>query len=207
LLPHGTRDVDHEHPMLVRMPTALSDLTALIHARRTSMLVDRERDVPIELIGQLCELAMWAPNHKRTWPWRFALFTDAGRARLGEALVADMIAADIGDETKRSKTATKYLRAPAVLVVGCAPPVKEGLRLDDRDAVAAGIPNLLLGATAVGLATYWSTSPVTEPPTTSELCRFEPGTRLVGLVYIGWPSDQHVETPVRPAVELQHIVA
>jgi nitroreductase len=187
------------------MTIALADLAELIRARRTSMLVDHDREVPVELVGQLCELAAWAPNHKRTWPWRFALFTGEGRARLGEAFVADMVAADFGDEQKRTKTATKYLRTPAVLIVACAPPVREGLRLDDRDAVAAGIQNVLLGATAVGLATYWSTPPLTEPPTVLELCQFDPGTRVVGVVYVGWPNAQPVATPVRPAVEVLHV--
>ena len=188
------------------MTTSIADLTELIRNRRTSMLVDPERPVPAALVGQLCELATWAPNHKRTWPWRFAVFTGDGRARLGETLVADMIEADFGDEGKRAKTRTKYLRTPAVLVVGCAPPIKEGLRVDDRDAVAAGVQNLLLGATAVGLASYWSTPPLIEPPRTLELCGLDPGSRLVAVVYLGWPADDHrVETPVRPAIEVLHV--
>ena len=193
--------------MLGTMSISLSLLSEVIRARRTSMLVDRDRAVPVELVGQLCELAMWAPNHKRTWPWRFALFTGTGRARLGEAFVADMIAADFGDSAKRAKTLTKYLRTPAVLVVGAAPQVRDGLRADDRYAVAAGIQNILLGATAVGLASYWSTPPMSEPSTTLELCQFDPSTHLIGVVYLGWPADQHVETPARPPVELFHVPA
>ena len=34
--------------------------------------------------SELCGLVTWAPNHKKTWPWRFALFTGDGRARLGD---------------------------------------------------------------------------------------------------------------------------
>jgi nitroreductase len=183
--------------------TELSELDRLVRSRRTSMLVQRDREVPGELVERLCELATWAPNHKRTWPWGFALCTGDGRLRLGEAFVTDMVTAGVGDEAKREKTRGKYARTPAVLVVGCAPSVKAGLRDDDRDAVAAGIQNLLLGATAAGLASYWSTAPVAEPESVGELCGFEPGTRVVGLVYLGWPSDQHVEVPVRPPVALQ----
>ena len=183
----------------------MADLSELVRIRRTSMLVDSARPVPVELIGQLCELATWAPNHKRTWPWRFALFTDDGRARLGEAFVADMVEADFGDAGKRAKTLTKYLRTPAILVVACAPPVREGLRADDRDAVAAGIQNLLLGATASGLASYWSTPPLSEAPHTLRLCGLEPGSRLIGVVYLGWPGEQQVETPMRPSIEVLHV--
>ena len=43
------------------------------------MLVDRDRVVPADVIDELCELATWAPNHKKTWPWRFASFTGDAR--------------------------------------------------------------------------------------------------------------------------------
>ena len=43
--------------------------------------VDPDQPVPLELIEALCEVARSAPNHKRTWPWRFALFTGDGPRR------------------------------------------------------------------------------------------------------------------------------
>jgi len=48
--------------------TTLDDFAGLVRARRTQMLVDREREVPVDLIEQLCELGTWAPCHKKTWP-------------------------------------------------------------------------------------------------------------------------------------------
>src|SRR5690349_19289008 len=107
------------------------------------MLVDRQREVEPEVIQRLCELAMWAPNHKRTWPTRFASLTGEARGRLGEAFVADMIAAEIGDEGKRQKTRTKYLRTPNILVVGCAPHPNPMIDDENRDTVAAAIQTLM----------------------------------------------------------------
>ncbi len=177
---------------------------ALVHARHTSMFVDKEREVPPELVAELCGLATWAPNHKKTWPWRFALFTGAGRARLGEAMVDDMVAEDVGDEGKRTKTRTKYLRTPATLVVGCAPHPNEMLHQENRDAVAAGIQNLLLGATAKGLASFWSTPALTRPPGVLELCGFDPDDRIVGVIYLGWANND-CPTPERPQLPISHI--
>ena len=57
-----------------------------IRARRTSMLVDKTREVPRALIEELCELATWAPNHKRTWPWRFAVVTGEAQLRFGNTV-------------------------------------------------------------------------------------------------------------------------
>lgn len=185
------------------MPLSVEDLTSVVRARRTSMMVDAERPVPDELIGELCSLAQWAPNHKRTWPWRFASFVGPARLRLGEAFVADMVAADYGDDAKRSKTLTKYARTPNVLVVGCAPSPTPNLALDDRDAVAAGIQTLLLGATTQGLASFWSTPPVTTAEHVNTLCGFVQGTRIVGVVYLGFPAaSATVPVPERPEPEI-----
>lgn len=179
-------------------------LADLVTSRRTSMLVDNDREVPAALVRELCQLATWAPNHKRTWPWRFALFTGDGRARLGEAMVSDMVAARFGDEGKRHKTLTKYLRTPAILVVGCAPNDNELFHQENRDAVAAGIQNLLLGATTLGLATFWSSPALTEPPSVLDLCGFDPGDRIVGVIYLGW-ADGTCGAPERPPVHLHHV--
>ena len=109
-----------------------------------------------------------------------------------------------GDDAKRAKTRTKYLRTPATLVVGCAPHENEMLHDENRDAVAAGIQNLLLGATALGLASFWSTPAITRPPAVLELCGFTPDDRLVGVIYLGWAA-QDCPAPERPRLPITHV--
>ena len=186
------------------MSVPFDSLAELIRARRTNMFVDTSREVPTHIVEQLCDLAQWAPNHKRTWPARFALFTGAGRARLGEAFAADMIEREFGDEQKRAKTRTKYLRTPAVLVVGCASDPKPSTHDENRDAVAAGIQNMLLGATALGIATYWGTAPLIDSRRVLELCGFAEDVRIINVMYVGWAIDSP-EVPARPPVSL-HVV-
>jgi nitroreductase len=183
------------------MTVSFDDLSDLIRARRTSMFVDLDREVPSDVVERLCELAQWAPNHKRTWPWRFALVTGDARLRLGEAFVADMVDRDFGDEGKRAKTLTKYTRTPAVLVVGAAADANPSRNDENRDAVAAGIQNMLLGATALGLATYWGTAPLIDSPRALELVGFDPDVRIVNVMYLGWMRD-NPPTPPRPPVAL-----
>lgn len=173
----------------------------LVRQRRTSMLVDRDREVDPALVQELCGLATWAPNHKKTWPWRFAYFTGNGRARLGETMVADMVDADFGDEVKREKTRTKYLRTPGILVVGCEPHDNDTLHHENRDAVAAGIQNLLLGATALGLASFWSTPALLQPRRVLDLCGFGADDRVIGVIYLGW-EDRPCPPPERPPLPI-----
>jgi nitroreductase len=180
--------------------TAIGDL---IRARRTQMFVDKEREVPHALVAELCDLAQWAPNHKRTWPWRFALLEGDARARLGEA-IADVMAG-LGDpESKVAKTRTKYTRTPGLLVLGTIPGDSELRTAENRDAGAAGMQNLLLGATAAGLATYWGSVAKGANDVVVEQCGFEAGTHIVGMVYLGWPVDT-VDAPERPPVEVRFL--
>ena len=184
--------------------TSFEEFGDLVRSRRTHMLVDRQREVPVELIERLCELGTWAPCHKKTWPWKFAIFTGHGRARLGDAFVDDMCERDVGDEVKRLKTRTKYTRTPASLVVGCEPHEHPTFHDENRDAVAAAVQNILLGATAAGLASFWSTAPLMDSPRALELCGFQPDDRIVAIIYLGWPNSS-VDPPTRPAPSITHV--
>lgn len=174
------------------MPTtpAYDSFTALVQARRSNLRVDADRPVPAELIEGLCRLATLAPNHRRTEPWRFAVCTGAGRARVGAALEAALRARGVTDGARLAKARTKYLRAPVLLVVACAPSPDPVVAAEDRDAVAAGVAHILLGATALGLASLWSTGEAAALPEVREACGFDPGDTIVGLVYLGWPVEE-----------------
>lgn len=186
------------------MPTTLDDFEALVRARRTSLLVDAQRPVADELIDRLVGLATWAPNHKRTWPWRFAVCTGAGRSSLGEAFAADQAAAGVADPAKLAKTRGKYRRASVVLLVGADDHAEPALRGENRDAASAAIQNLLLGATAAGLASFWSSPPVADAPSVLDLVGWPEGVQLVGVVYLGHPAGE-VPVPARPPASINRL--
>ena len=191
----------HAAPAFAEMQT----IGRIVRARRTSMLVLADEALPTDLVQSLCDLAMWAPNHKRTWPWRFASFTGAGRATLGN-VVADAMAAHGDDEAKVAKARTKYTRTPNVLVVGSTPGDSPLRTAENRDAVAAGIQNLLLGATAAGVASYWGSCPKGANDPVADLCGFEPGTHVAAIIYLGWANGT-VAAPARPPAQVTTITA
>ena len=174
----------------------------LVTARRTNMFVDLEREVPRELLDQLCTLATWAPNHKKTWPWCFAQVTGESRTKLGN-VVADAMLRYGGSSEKVLKTRTKYLRAPAILVVGGHGGDTPLRSAENRDATSAGIQNILLGATAQGLASYWSSCPKGANDDVATFCGFAADTTIVSLVYLGWPI-RSVDVPIRPPAEIHY---
>ena len=161
----------------------------LVRARRTHLLMDADKSVDRATIEQLCAAAVWAPNHQLTWPWVFAVFTGESRRRLGEA-VADAMQARGDAEMKVAKTRTKYLRAPAIVVVGSLIGESDVQTEENRDAVSAGIQNMLLGATSLGLASFWSSAPKGTNEAISEICGFPSGTHITGVLYFGWPARE-----------------
>ena len=188
------------------MSSAFDAFADLVRSRRTNMRVDPERTVPSEVIDRLCDLARWAPNHKHTFPYRFASLTGDARLRLGEAFADDMDERRFGDDDKRAKTRTKYGRTPNILAVASAPDENPTIDQENRYAVAAAVQMVLLAATAEGIATYWSTPPLNDSPRALEVCKFEPHDRFVGIIYVGYPQSL-LPTPDRPAIDVNHITA
>ncbi len=175
------------------VPSAVDEV---IRTRRTSLLVDPDDPVPDELISLLVELATWAPNHKRTWPWRFTVVTGTARHRLGEALAA--VAPGLGVPAEKvAKLRTKYARSPAILLVWVKADPQPVRAREDRDAVAAAVQNLLLAATSFGLGNYWATVPEVLEDAVRHFAHLDGDHDLVALVYLGWPTGT-VAAPERP---------
>lgn len=178
----------------------LADLAA---RRRSNLRIDRDRPVPDELLDRLVAMAACAPNHKRTFPWRFRILTGSARADLGAALAADLTA-EGADAAKVDKARGKYLRAPVVIAVASRVGADDTMTAENRDAVSAAIQTLLLGATAAGLASYWSTGGAMTSAGVRTHCDLDPTDTLVGLIYLGWPTDDAppIERPAPEVVRL-----
>jgi nitroreductase len=175
---------------------------ALAKDRRTNLRIDAERPVDPATITELCVLATWAPNHRLTEPWRFAVLTGDNRAELGARTAAYQASLGETVEARLNKTRTKYTRSPVVLAVGCAYDEDPEVHLENRDAVSACIQNLLLGATALGLASYWGSGLVNHAPAVKDLCGLAPEDEMLGMIYLGWPTSK-MPSPGRSAPRIR----
>lgn len=177
---------------------------ALVRRRRSSLRMDLDRPVDVALVERLCELAVWAPNHKATHPWRFTVVTGEGRARLGAAAAEGAERDGVGDDVVLRKLRTKYMRAPVMLLVGAAADDDPVLHAENRDAVAAGIQTMLLGATSLGLASYWSTGEAARDRGVKALAGLAERDQLVGIVYLGWPLGE-IDAPERRPPDIRRV--
>lgn len=146
------------------------DVGTAIRSRRTRKQFG-SAPVDEETVRALVDLARHAPNHHLTEPWRFRLLGPQTRAGLEEALGA--------------KEAVKLRRAPTLLVASAV--CSDDARTADEDLLAAAcaVYALLLGATALGLASYWRTPLAFDDPAARRLLGLAANERLVALVHLG----------------------
>ena len=119
----------------------LDVLESLADRRHSNLRVDPDRPIDTELVERLLRVAATAPNHKKTFPWRFRVVTGDARTALGEALAQDLEADGEENPAKVAKARVKYRRAPVVVVVAAAAGDHPVMTAENRDAVAAGHPD------------------------------------------------------------------
>lgn len=139
---------------------------------------------PREVIERLIAAATWAPNHRRTEPWRFHVLAGAGRDALADA-IASWAAASGMPEGIGTSARSKLLRAPvALFVTQIAADTAERER-EDYAACWCALQNLLLAAHAEGLAAHLSTGGILDYAATRAHLGLAEGERVVSLVNIG----------------------
>lgn len=170
------------------------DVLDVIKGRATTKVFTDE-PVPHEVVEQLIEAAIAAPNHHLNQPWRFQVYSGAARHRLVETLVNAVTgSADVADprvQTAIEKIQRTNVRAPVVIVViqvGTDHP--KARTFEDTCAVAAAAQNLLVAATAYGLGTFWRTGAAVDFPAVWPALGLQPDDRIIGFLDVGYPRER-----------------
>ncbi len=165
------------------------NISEIIKNRRATpprMLVKKPLDKGV--VEQLLENANWAPNHKKTEPWRFKVYTGEAKVQLarkcGEILRKRQAAGyDVATE-KIKKFETTIENVPVAMAVVVQ--LDRAKRLPEWEEVAAvsmAVQNMWLTATEMGLGAFWATPGFMELFT--ELLGIEEGQRALGFFYVG----------------------
>jgi len=181
------------------------ELIDLIKSRRSIGAVE-EKDVPDEVIAELLEAATWAPNHKKTEPWKFRVVKGDGRVKLGNEMARIMEEKTKGlseeEAQKKIEKARKGpLRAPVLIIMAASPSGKVP-EIEEVVATGCGMQNLLLLATEKGLATIARTGDIAYEPELNEYLQLEENDKIIALVYVGYPKHEfHIKAERVPAEE------
>ena len=173
----------------------LSEITALIKDRRTiypEFFSDRK--VHKEQIELLLNNAIWAPTHGMTQPWRFKVFMEEGKAKLGEFLrdlYLETVPKESQKEIKLNRMTDRPARAGAVIAV-CMERQKEEVipEIEEIEAVACAIQNMYLTCTAYGLGGFWATPKLIYTPQMNAFLGLGEKDKCLGLFYVGYPANE-----------------
>lgn len=178
----------------------LEELAERIRSRRTVKLF-LKRPVSRKLILDAIEVARWAPNHHVTEPWHFyVLGPEAirGSVELTRIVTTERKGAKVGDFK-----ATAAAAVPGWLVVTCKLSDDERMQQEDYASCCCAIQNLMLYLSAAGVASKWSTGPVTKDERFLDLLGIDPGEEyVVALVWYGYAKV----IPTQSRKDLQEIV-
>ncbi len=159
----------------------------LLKSRRTTHLFDPSRPVAVGVVREALQLAVQAPNHRTTEPWRFYVLGPETRERL-ITLNTDMVRARNGDTAAESKQ-KHWQDIPGFLVVTCQRSADALRQQEDYAACACAIQNLMLYLWSEGIGTKWTTGGVTRDARFFRLIGLdEEEAFVVGLVQYGYPA-------------------
>jgi coenzyme F420-0:L-glutamate ligase / coenzyme F420-1:gamma-L-glutamate ligase len=193
---------------------------AFLEARR-SIRSFRPEPVAGELLDALVEAACLAPAPHYSRPWRWVVVESAGAKRaladdMGARWRADLdrdgVSAERIDELVTSSR-ERLSAAPAALL-GCL--TWDGLDRYPDDArrqaewgmallsLGAGVENLMLAATAVGLASCWVAAPIFCPEAARDALDLPNAWLPHALVLVGRPDAAYTPRP-RPPVDVDSL--
>jgi len=169
-----------------------------IKRRRSIGKMTQERPTR-QQIERMLEAATHAPNHHKVEPWKFIVLAGKAREELG-ALMAESLASRL-DETESgnaqarlNKERTKLMRSPVVIVAAAErPALPNVLEIENIEAVAASVQNMLLAAEEMGLACMWRTGDAAYDPRIKQWLGLASEEHIVAFVYVGFPAIPQLE--------------
>lgn len=174
----------------------ISSIKDLIQKRRSIFPVQYNgQPVSKEVLQDVLECANWAPNHKKTEPWRFKVIRGSRLRALGEFLSSKY--QEVTEQPKQVKT-RKLLENPqkaGVIIAICMQrDPKESLPLwEEQAAVAMAVQNMWLRCTELEIGAYWSSPGLIKYM--GEFFELKAGESCLGFFYMGysdepWPESQ-----------------
>jgi nitroreductase len=159
--------------------------------------------VPAEVIQELLDAAVFAPNHRLTEPWSFSVLGPESKRRFAEIrrnarrdALPDPHAPEAQPALQRLYDSTAH--TPVIIVVTAAGHADPEVKEENEWATFGAVYAFMLGAWAKGIGTYFRTGRgVLGSPELRALLALPSDRRIIGVVYAGYPETvpQKKRTP------------
>ncbi|GAA3985504.1 nitroreductase family protein [Mucilaginibacter dorajii] len=175
--------------------TSFATISNIIQTRRTikpNMMNGQK--APNSHIAALLELADWAPTHGFTEPWRFVVYENPAEFCQQHAnLYKQNTSAEDFNETVYGNLQHQGDKASHVIIAimqrGDLPKIPA---FEEMASVSTAVQNILLGATALTMASYWGTGGAILKPAMKEFLQLREEDQVMGVLYLGY-ADEHPE--------------
>jgi nitroreductase len=183
------------------------ELDALIKNRRSVFPKDYSGEqVDDSIIQQMLENANWAPTHKLTEPWRFIVYSGAGRKKLAELQAAVYKKKTEADGTYKEERyqnlLTKPFESSHIMVVYMKRDEKKSVpAIEELGAVFCAVQNMYLTATAYGVGAYLSTGGITFFEESNAAFGLSPEDTIIGFFHVGIPKNNNQVSRRNPVAQ------
>lgn len=160
-------------------------------------------------VEKILESANWAPNHGKTEPWRFKVYSGQGKNKLLELmkrLYTETTPQDKFNPAKIDKMEVNCRLSSHIIVIMMKRQEIERIpEIEEVEAVACAVQNLALTATAYNVAGYWSSGGITYKSETKKEFGLNEKDLVLGFYYLGltdeeWPEGRRF-TPISEKTE------
>lgn len=159
-------------------------------------------------IESLLAMADWAPTHGLTEPWRFVIMANEAVNRFCMDH-ARMYKENTSPENFKQVSYDKFLtqgeKASHIIAVFSSRGERAGILVQEEIcATACAMQNILLSATAMGIASFWSTGGQILQPAMKSYFQLREQDTMLGVLYLGY-SDKTISPGKRitPLLEKQ----
>jgi nitroreductase len=175
-------------------------LNSVISERRSVKpdLFKQGAPIPDDVVRQALINATWAPNHGKTEPWYFMVYTKEAITRLSEfqSTLYKMESGEKFAEGKYQKLRDGYRLASHVIAICLKRDTSSRIpEIEEIAAVAAAVQNLALTLHSYGYGGYWTTGGITYYQSAKPFFGLSANDKLMGFYLCGVPR----ELPPAPA--------
>lgn len=169
------------------------EILELIKTRR-SIAQFRPDPVPRQVIEELLEAAVWAPNHRLTEPWQFFVLEGESKRRFAEIRRDARRAALPNPEAPEAQAALRKvyedtMNTPVIVAFTAAGHSDPELQEENYWATFAAAYAVMLAAWERGIGSYFRTGKaIVDGAPLRALLGLPEERRIIGVLYLGYPA-------------------
>lgn len=196
--------------------------------QRTSIRTFQDKQIPVEDLKKLVQMAGTAPSVNNYQPWKFYVITNKRLMEKMADLVKDKIEQIPENESVASRNiksqvewfATFFENAPALIALTMEEyesVLEKGVNMSHQDinkmrnypdiqSAGAAIQNILLTAVDMGYGACWMSAPMIAKDGLESLIEVEKSYQLVAFVAVGVPEQDKKPKEKKPLEEIFKLI-